>query len=68
MISGRKLRANRANSLHSTGPRTAAGRSVSARNARRHGLSIPVLSDPDLSADVELLAQKIAGDTTPELL
>ena len=39
-----------------------------SRNARRHGLRIPVLSDPALSAEVEALAQKIAGNGSPELL
>jgi hypothetical protein len=68
MISPRKLRANRANSLRSTGPKTAAGRATAARNARRHGLRIPVLSDPALSAEVEALAQKIAGNGSPELV
>jgi hypothetical protein len=68
MISPRKLRANRANSLRSTGPKTAAGRATAARNARRHGLRIPVLSDPALSAEVEALAQKIAGNGPPELV
>jgi enoyl-CoA hydratase/carnithine racemase len=68
MTSARKLRANRANSLRSTGPKTAAGRSASARNARRHGLGIPVLSDPVLSAEVEAIAQKIAGNTNPDLV
>jgi hypothetical protein len=68
MTSARKLRANRANSCRSTGPKTAAGRSASARNARRHGLRIPVLSDPTLSAEVEAMAQKIVGNATPELI
>jgi hypothetical protein len=68
MTSARKLRANRANSCRSTGPKTAAGRSASARNARRHGLRIPVLSDPTLSAEVEAMAQKIVGSATPELV
>jgi hypothetical protein len=47
--------------LRSTGPKTAAGRSASVRNARRHGLRTPVLADPALSAEVEAIAQKIAG-------
>jgi hypothetical protein len=66
MTSARKLRANRANSLRSTGPKTAAGRAVSAGNARRHGLRIPVLSDPILAAEIEVMAQAIAGD--PDLV
>jgi hypothetical protein len=68
MTSARKLRANRANSLRSTGPKTAGGRFASAQNARRHGLRIPVLSDPTLSAEVEAMAQKIAGNAIPELI
>jgi hypothetical protein len=68
MISPRKLRANRANSLRSTGPKSAAGKATAARNARRHGLRIPVLSDPALSAEVEALAQRIAGTGSPEII
>jgi hypothetical protein len=68
MISDRKLRANRANSVRSTGPKTASGRKNSAGNARRHGLRIPVLSNPVLSAEVEVLAKKIAGGAVPELV
>jgi hypothetical protein len=63
-----KARANRRNCLVSTGPKTEAGRAISSRNARRHGLWIPVLSDPALSAQVEIMAQKIAGDAGPELV
>jgi hypothetical protein len=66
MTSAAKLRANRADSLRSTGPKTAAGRAASAGNARRHGLRIPVLSDPVLAAEIEVMAQAIAGD--PDLI
>jgi len=68
MTSARQLRANRANSCRSTGPKTVAGRAASARNARRHGLRIPVLSEPILSAEVKAMAQKIAGNATAELV
>ena len=68
MISARKLRANRANALHSTGPRTAAGLAVAARNAQRHGLAIPVASDPALAAEVEELARRIAPDGSSPIL
>lgn len=68
MISLRKLQANRANARASTGPRSAAGKLVAARNARRHGLSVPVWSDPELSADARILALEIAGpDAASEL-
>ena len=68
MISERRLRANRANSRSSTGPSTIAGRATAARNSRRHGLAIPIPSDPALSAEVEAMAQMIAGDEFPELI
>jgi hypothetical protein len=61
VISEGKINANRANARASTGPRTAQGRAHSARNARRHGLSLPVLADPSLSEEVEALAREIAG-------
>jgi hypothetical protein len=68
MISLRKLQANRANARASTGPRSAAGKLLSAHNARRHGLSIPVWSDPEVSADARISALGIAGpDAAPEL-
>jgi len=37
-ISERKLAANKANALVSTGPRTTAGKAMSSRNATKHGL------------------------------
>lgn len=61
MTSDRKIKANRANARASTGPQTAHGRARAARNALRHGLSLPVCSDPALSAEVEALAREIAG-------
>jgi hypothetical protein len=67
MTSGRKKRANRANSRKSTGPRTALGKQRAARNSLRHGLNIPVLYDPTLAPRVEALADSIAGET-PSIL
>jgi hypothetical protein len=60
MLSERQLRAN---SKRSTGSKTAASRAAAAGNARRHGLRIAVFSDPALSAEVEVMAKKIAGAT-----
>jgi hypothetical protein len=62
VISARKLNANRANARASTGPRTAAGKENAARNAMRHGLRSPILTDPALSAEVEALAREIVGE------
>ena len=38
MISQKQIQANRISALRSTGPKTAAGKAVVARNALRHGL------------------------------
>jgi hypothetical protein len=61
VTSERKIKANRANARASTGPKTAEGRARSTKNALRQGLSLPVLSDPVFSQEVEELACKIAG-------
>jgi hypothetical protein len=53
--------ANRANAQASTGPKTSHGRARAGRNALRHGLSLPVYSDPALCEEVEALAREIAG-------
>jgi len=69
LTSDRKITANRVNAGASTGPRTVEGRSRSARNALRHGLSLPVCSDPALCEEVEALARDIAGtDASAEIL
>ena len=62
MISKRKSCSNRTNARASTGPKTVGGMKRSAQNARRHGLSLSVLLNPTLSAEVEELVQKITGE------
>jgi hypothetical protein len=42
-VSEARLRANRLNSLHSTGPRTPEGKAASSQNARTHGLTAQTL-------------------------
>jgi len=59
-ISKRKLRANRLGKPAGTGPTSAAGKARSAQNARKHGLNVPVMHDPDVAADVALMTQEIA--------
>jgi hypothetical protein len=49
------------NARASTGPQTAQGRARALRNAFRHGLSLPLCSNPALSEEVETLAREIAG-------
>jgi hypothetical protein len=68
MTSARKITTNRRNARLSTGPKTGKGRGRSARNALRHGLSLSVLSDPDLAPEVVALARQIAGaEAAPEI-
>jgi hypothetical protein len=64
MISERKVAANRKNAQRSTGPRTVQGKARSRQNALRHGLAIPVQSEPNLSAEAGRLAQALAGQNS----
>src|SRR5690242_3982712 len=66
MTSAAVRAANRANAARSTGPRMAAGKSAVARNALRHGLSLPVLADATLAAEATALAERIAGEGASE--
>ena len=59
MATDRQIAANRANAKRSTGPKTAAGRSRSSRNAVRHGLSCPL--DFAMSEKADAIARLLAG-------
>jgi hypothetical protein len=59
--SARKIAANRTNARSSTGPKTAQGRARAARNALRHGLNVPIYSDPATTDELGMLAREIAG-------
>jgi hypothetical protein len=61
VTSERKIEANRRNARASTGPKTVEGSARAAKNARRHGLSVPIRSNPILAQDAEQLAREIAG-------
>jgi len=62
VTSPRRIRANRANARLSSGPKSVAGKTRSARNAFRHGFNVPVSLVPDLVEDVEALARRICGE------
>jgi hypothetical protein len=61
MTSERMIAANRRNGRRGCGPRTAAGKASSSRNALRHGLSVRLVDGPGTCAEVEKLARIIAG-------
>jgi hypothetical protein len=63
MTSKAKIAANRRNAACSTGPRTAAGKARSRRNALWHGLSSPVNPGDSLAAQVATLVDKIRSST-----
>jgi hypothetical protein len=57
----KQIAANRANAQKSTGPKTAAGKLKSSRNAFRYGLSCPLRLDPVDSAKADAIAEALAG-------
>jgi len=68
LTSEKQRRANQANAKAGRGPKTKAGKARSARNALRHGLSIPVRKEPLLSIHAEKVALKLAGPDPDEIL
>jgi hypothetical protein len=62
MASARRRVGNRSDARKAGGPRTAAGKERSARNAFRHGLSLSPSADPSLAPRIEALARQIAGE------
>lgn len=62
MTSNRRLVSSRENGKKSRGPQSALGRRKSSKNARRHGLAIPITQDPTFNLGIGTLSQKIAGD------
>ena len=65
--SQRKASSNRKNAQNSTGPRSELGRLRNSRNALRHGLAIPIGSDPSFSKDIEALATTLASGHNGQL-
>lgn len=67
MPSRKKIAANRANALKSTGPKTQAGKEVSRRNSLVHGLTAQVLLlDHEDPAEFEALRDALLADYPPE--
>jgi hypothetical protein len=66
VTSDRRIEANRRNAAKSTGPRTAAGKAVVARNATRHGvLSTRLLVHDEKRADLLALAERLRAELRP---
>jgi hypothetical protein len=66
MPTEKQIAANRTNALRSTGPKTAAGKLKSSRNAYRYGLSGPAPLDPATLAKVNSIACELAGERATE--
>jgi hypothetical protein len=66
MATEKQIAANRANAKRSTGPKTAAGKQKSSRNAYRHGLSGLVLWDPAILAKIDSATRDCVGEVAAE--
>src|SRR5215471_13521050 len=62
MTSETKVLSNRKNAARSSGARTNAGKSRSSRNARKHGLAVPIAVDQMWGRRVDALAGHFGGD------
>ena len=66
MASPARVRANRANSARSTGPRTAKGRAASSANSLRHGLtSQQIVIGDEVAADFQALVADLMTSHQP---
>jgi hypothetical protein len=63
VTSAARAAANRRNAARSSGPRSALGKQRSARNALRHGLSVPQLRDADSAGKLEALTDAVRAAT-----
>jgi hypothetical protein len=66
MTTDAQIAANRANAQKSTGPKTAAGRLNSSRNALRHGLSLPLRLDTEESAKAGAITRALTPNRANE--
>jgi hypothetical protein len=66
MATEKQIAANHANARKSTGPKTAAGKLKSSRNAYRHGLSSPLRLEPVTSAKAGAIVHALVGGAPNE--
>ena len=62
MATEKQILANRENAKKSTGPKTAAGRARSSRNALRHGLSLPLTLNAEMAAKADLIRKSLVSE------
>jgi hypothetical protein len=60
MATDRQIAANRRNGALSRGPKTAAGKARSSRNALKHGLAIPITRDRATARKIRRAARQMA--------
>jgi hypothetical protein len=68
MTSQKQIAANQRNGRRSRGPRTAAGKAISSRNARRHGLTRISRDNPDFGPRIWAIARDIYPEGSNPLL
>jgi hypothetical protein len=68
MTSQKQILANQTNGRRSRGPRTAAGKAISSRNARRHGLTRISRDNPDFAPRIWAMARAICPDSSNPML
>src|SRR4051794_30563398 len=61
MATDRQIAANRRNGALSRGPKTAAGKARSSRNALKHGLAIPITRDRATARKIQRAARQMAS-------
>lgn len=61
-----KASTNRANAKSSTGPRSAAGKKRSSKNAMRHGLATPIHSDPSWQDRSNAIIQELVNRSSTD--